>query len=416
MREPVRFQLKRLPCRNGLNMEKIKEIILCKYGEIILKGANRSTFETQLLREVKRRAAMIGHYSVTYNQSTVYVTPNDDESADSVDALYVQLGMVFGFSGICKAAAAEKNLESIIKTAQAYLPGKLRGVKTFKCESKRSDKKFPLSSPELSGEVGDAILEAMPNLKVDVNDPDVVVRIEVREEYAYIHAGQDKGAGGMPIGSAGKGLLLLSGGIDSPVAGYMMMKRGMTVECVHFESPPYTSEAAREKVLTLAARLAEYSGKVKVHVVTLTHIQELIRDTCTEDYFTLLLRRFMMKLASKVAEENGCPVLVTGESLGQVASQTMKAMCVTEDAASIPVFRPCIGMDKEEIVGISRSIGTFDTSILPYDDCCTVFTPRHPRTQPELSKVLAEEAKLDVDALIEEAWESRHLITVNQEL
>ena len=220
----------------------------------------------------------------------------------------------------------------------------------------------------------------------------------------------------MPLGSAGKGLLLLSGGIDSPVAGYMMMKRGMAVDCVHFESMPYTSQAAHDKVMKLAAHLTEYCGKIKVHVVSLTHIQEELRDNCVEDYFTLLLRRFMMKLSSMVAAENECHVLVTGESLGQVASQTMKAMCVTEDATSIPVFRPCIGLDKEEIVKISRAIGTFDTSIQPYDDCCTVFTPRHPRTQPELEKVLAEEAKVDVEGLIAEAWETRYLETIYQEL
>ena len=398
------------------NNEKIKEIILCKYGEIILKGTNRSTFENQLLREVRRRAAMVGNYTVRYNQSTVYVEPNDEDAEENLDVLYSQLGKVFGFVALCKAAVAEKTLESIIETAKKYLPEKLRGVKTFKCEAKRSDKKFPRSSPELSGEVGYAVLESVPGISVNLHEPDIVVKIEVREEHAYIHAGQDKGAGGMPLGSAGKGLLLLSGGIDSPVAGYMMMKRGMTVECVHFESFPYTSQAAHDKVMQLASHLTEYCGKIKVHVVSLTHIQEELRDNCTEDYFTLLLRRFMMKLSSMVAAENECPVLVTGESLGQVASQTMRAMCVTEDAAAIPVFRPCIGMDKEEIVKISRAIGTFDTSILPYDDCCTVFTPRHPRTQPELEKVLAEEAKVDVDALIEEAWATRHLETIYQEL
>ena len=397
-------------------MEKIKELILGKYGEIILKGTNRGSFETQLLRDVKRRAAMIGNYAVTYNQSTVYVEPLDEDAEYNIDTMYAQMGKVFGFAGICKAAVCEKTLDSILETAKAYLPEKLARVKTFKCEAKRSDKKFPLSSPELSGEVGGAVLEVLPELKVDLTEPDVIVKIEVREKHAYIHAGQERGAGGMPAGSSGKGLLLLSGGIDSPVAGYMMMKRGMTVECVHFESFPYTSEAAREKVLTLASELTEYSGKIKVHIVSLTHIQEELRDNCEEDYFTLLLRRFMMKLSSRVAEENGCPVLVTGESLGQVASQTLKAMCVTENAADRPVFRPLVGMDKEDIVRISRSIGTFETSILPFDDCCTVFTPRHPRTQPELEKVLREEAKVDADALLEEAWQTRNTVVLNQSI
>ena len=399
-------------------MEKIKEVILCKYGEIILKGTNRSTFEAQLLRDVKRRASLVGNYSVKCNQSTVYVEPEDEDACDSIDAVYYQMKKVFGFAALCKAAVAEKTLEDILKTAKAYLPDKLTEmrVRTFKCEAKRSDKMFPLSSPELSGEVGGAVLDVMPDLRVDLREPDVVVKIEVREEHAYIHAGQEKGAGGMPLGSAGKGLLLLSGGIDSPVAGYMMMKRGMTVECVHFESMPYTSEAAHDKVMRLASILTEYCGKIKVHIVSLTHIQETLRDTCEEDYFTLLLRRFMMKLSSMAAAENLCPVLITGESLGQVASQTLRAMCVTEDAATIPVFRPCICMDKEDIVKISRAIGTFDTSIEPYDDCCTVFTPRHPRTQPELEKVLAQEALVDADALIEEAWATRYLVNINQEL
>lgn len=397
-------------------MEKIKEVILCKYGEIVLKGANKSTFEAQLLREVKRRAALVGNYYVRYNQSTIYAEPLDDAAMDSLDVLYAQMKKVFGFAGLSRSAVCEKTLDAVIETAKAYLPDRLAGYRTFKCESKRSDKKFPLNSLELSAVVGGAICEVMPELKVDVNNPDITVRIEIRDEYAYIHAGQDKGAGGMPVGSAGKGMLLLSGGIDSPVAGYMMMKRGLTVDCVHFESFPYTSEAAREKVFTLASELTEYCGKIRVHVISLTHIQEELRDNCEEDYFTLLLRRFMMKLASRCAETHGCPVLITGESLGQVASQTLKAMCVTEDAASVPVFRPLIGMDKEEIIQISRTIGTFDTSILPYDDCCTVFTPRHPRTQPELEKVLVEERKVDADALIEEAWATCNTVLLTQEL
>lgn len=395
---------------------KMREVILCKYGELILKGTNRSTFESRLLKEVRRRAAFFGKYTVRSQQSTVYIEPQNADAEDELDSLYMQIGKVFGFTGICRAAVCEKNLEAILTTAKEYLPEKLSKYRTFKCESKRSDKRFPLSSPELSGEVGAAILEAVPGITVNLKEPEIEVRIEVREEYAYIHAGQDKGAGGMPLDSAGKGLLLLSGGIDSPVAGYMMMKRGMTVDCVHFESFPYTSEAAHDKVMQLASELTEFCGRIIVHCISLTHIQEELRDNCDEDYFTLLLRRFMMKLASMCADEHGCSVLVTGESLGQVASQTLKAMCVTEDASTLPVFRPCIGMDKEEIIRISRDIGTFETSILPYDDCCTVFTPRHPRTQPELEKVLKEEAKVDVDALIEEAWATRHAVVLKQEI
>lgn len=392
----------------------MKEIILCKYGEIILKGLNRSTFETILLREVRRRAKAFGNFNVRCQQSAVYIEPEDEAAEEAIDAVYEQIGKIFGFSGVCRAAVAEKTLDSILQTAVAYLPEKMAGVRTFKCESKRSDKRFPLSSPELSGEVGHALLQKMPKLSVDVKNPDVVVRIEVREKAAYIHAGQDRGAGGMPLGSAGRGLLLLSGGIDSPVAGYMMMKRGMTVEAIHFESYPYTSEAAREKVFTLAHELTEYCGKIKVHVISLTHIQETLRDNCDENYFTLLLRRFMMRLASRTARVFDCGALITGESLGQVASQTLKAMRVTEDAASVPVFRPCIGMDKEEIIQISRKIGTFETSILPYEDCCTVFTPKHPRTQPELEKVAAQEEILDIEGLCEEAWATRNTVVLEQ--
>ncbi len=394
----------------------IREAILCKYGEVVLKGTNRGHFESQLLREVRRRVELVGNYGVRNNQSTIYVTPIDSEAVRNLDMMYDQLSKVFGFAGICRAAIAEKNMDEIRKTAREYLPGVMLKYKSFKCEAKRSDKSFPLSSPEISVDIGGEILDAIPRLHVDLNNPDVIVRIEIRDDYAYIHAGQDRGAGGMPTGSAGKGLLLLSGGIDSPVAAYMMMKRGMEVDCVHFDSFPYTSEAARDKVLELARKLCEYSGKIKIHMISLTHIQEEIRDRCEEDYSTLLLRRFMMKLATKVAGEQNCHVLVTGESLGQVASQTLQALCVTDDAAGVPVFHPLIGMDKEEIIRVSRKIDTFDTSILPYDDCCTVFTPRHPKTQPELDKVIAQENNLDVEPLIEEAWKTRNTVVINQEV
>ena len=392
----------------------MKEVILCKYGEIILKGANKSTFESILLKEVKRRAKAIGNYSVRYMQSTVYVEPLDAEAEEQIGDMYDQIKHVFGFAGICRAAVCEKDMETIKKTAVEYLRDSVPMGVTFRGEARRSDKSFPCDSPAIAAEVGGALLEARPDLKVDLKNPAVTVRIEVRDKAAYIHAGQDSGAGGIPIGCAGRGLLLLSGGIDSPVAGYMMMKRGMTLDALHFESYPYTSELARDKVMSLARELVEYSGKIRVHVISLTKIQEQIRDNCNEDYFTLILRRFMMRLASRCAEENYCSVLVTGESLGQVASQTLQALCATEAVASVPVFRPCIGLDKDEIVRISRAIGTFETSILPYEDCCTVFTPRHPKTRPEIAKIEAEEAKLDYDALLEEAFESRYTVTQNQ--
>ena len=384
--------------------EKIKEILLCKYGEIILKGANRGFFEDKLCKELRYRAKKFGNFSIVRSQSTIMVEPLDDDA--DIDGMFEAARKVFGIAAISRCAVAEKNMESISEITRRYIPDFLRDKKTFKVEAKRSDKMFPLDSPAISKEIGGVILSCLPKLRVNVHDPDVVVKVEVREKAAYIHAGQWRGAGGMPVGSNGKGLLLLSGGIDSPVAGYMIAKRGIKIECLYFESFPYTSEQAREKVFDLAKKISAYTGSIAVHVVSLTEIQEELVRKCDEDYFTLLLRRFMMRLAKRVANKFECPALITGESLGQVASQTIEAISVTNPVAEMPVFRPCIGMDKEEIITISRHIGTFDISILPYEDCCTVFTPKHPRTRPELAKVLAQEEKIDVDALTERAFES----------
>ena len=393
----------------------MKKIILCKYGEIILKGQNKAKFESMLMKEVRRRADAVGEFRVTYSQSTVCIEPLSVDIPESeLLEMLSQAKKVFGFSGVTVAACAEKNMDDIVRVAKEYLPEKLAGAKTFKCTAKRSDKAFPLTSPEVSALVGGAVLSVMPKLKVDLYSPEVEVRIEIREKEAYIHAGQEKGAGGNPPGSSGRGLLLLSGGIDSPVAGYMMAKRGMFIDALHFESFPYTSELAREKVFTLAKELTEYTGRIRVHVISLTHIQEVLRDSCDEDYFTLLLRRFMMELAVKVAKEFEIPAIITGESLGQVASQTLPALCVTDPVSDRPVFRPCIGMDKDEIVAIARKIGTFDTSVLPYEDCCTVFTPRHPRTSPMLEKVVAQEEKIDRASLIEEAYSTRYSVLIKQ--
>ncbi|MBQ8510173.1 MAG: tRNA 4-thiouridine(8) synthase ThiI [Clostridia bacterium] len=382
----------------------MKEVLLCKYGELILKGANRSYFEGLLLKELKTRIRRAGDFDIYKAQSTIYIEPKDD-SCD-LDAALEYATRVFGIVTVDRACVVEKDADAIFKAAKEYLPQFLTGVRTFKADARRSDKRFPMTSPELSAHIGAAVLEAMPKLKVDLYNPEIIVRVEIREYGAYIHAGQYKGAGGMPLGSSGKGLLLLSGGIDSPVAGFMMAKRGVVLEALHFESFPYTSERAREKVLELAQILCEYSTHIKVHVISLTHIQEELRRACNEDYFTLLLRRYMMTLAQRTAEKYRCGALITGESLAQVASQTMAAIAVTDNAVSMPVLRPCIGLDKEEIVSIARKIGTFETSIQPYEDCCTVFTPRHPRTRPELDKVLAEEAKLDFNALCDEAFET----------
>ena len=389
---------------------KQREILLCKYGEIVLKGANRKYFEDMLCREMKKRARAYGSFDIYRSQSTIYIEPKD-EYAD-FDGLFLSAQKVFGITTVARAAVCEKNMDDIKRVAAEYIPRFLDGKRTFKVEGKRSDKSFPLDSIALAREIGGAILEAYPKIKVDVHNPDVVVRVEIREFGAYVSAGAVKGACGMPVSTNGKGLLLLSGGIDSPVAGYMMAKRGVKIEALHFESFPYTSERAREKVLELASILGEYAGEIKVHIISLTHVQEELVKACQEDYFTLLLRRYMMTLAERVANEHGCTALITGESLGQVASQTMQALGVTDAAVNMPVFRPCIGMDKEEIITISRKMGAFETSILPFEDCCTVFTPKHPKTKPELAKVLIEEQKVDFAALCDEAYESLYTVTI----
>jgi len=380
----------------------ISEVILCKFGEVVLKGANRQNFEAGLVKELRRRASPYGNFKIYYKQSTVYVEPQSD-SCD-MDGMYSAARKVFGIVGVNRAAVCEKNMESIAETARAYLPEKLAGKRTFKVEAKRSDKRFPLKSPEISAEMGGVILSLVRGIKVDVRAPEVTVTVEVRDDYAYIRAGQESGAGGLPLRSAGRGLLLLSGGIDSPVAGCMMAKRGMEIEALHFESFPYTSERAREKVMQLAEEMCEYCARIHVHVISLTRVQEEIRDRCEEDYFTLILRIFMMRLAERCAREYKCGALITGESLGQVASQTLAAIGVTDSVVNIPVFRPCIGMDKDEIIREARRYGTFETSILPFEDCCTVFTPRHPKTQPKIEAVMAELEKLDFEALVDDAY------------
>lgn len=392
----------------------MKEVILCKYGEVILKGANRSDFEAKMLKQLRQRARRVGNYKVFYSQSTVYIEPLDDEAIDNIDEMVYQAKHVFGFVGVSRAFACEKNMDTILDVVRNELAPRLYGYKTFKAEAKRSDKKFPMTSPDISAEVGGAVLSSVKGIKVDVKNPEVVVRVEIRENEAYVHAGQEKGAGGIPYGSSGRGLLLLSGGIDSPVAGFMMAKRGVQLEAIHFESFPYTSERAKEKVLELAKILTNYTMRLRVHVVSLTEIQELLRDNCEEEYFTLMLRRYMMAISLKLAHDYDCEAIITGESLGQVASQTMKAINVTNSMTDIPIFRPLIGMDKEEIIKISRNIGTFDTSTLPYEDCCTVFTPRHPRTRPEIDKVIEQQNRLPFDELVEKAYKTKEIIVVKQ--
>ena len=379
----------------------MNDIILLKLGEIILKGLNRRYFEQKLMANVRRRLAPIGKFRVYCIQSTVYVEAQED-GAD-IDAAIEALTRVFGIVAIVRAAACEKDKDAITRLAKEYLREDMERAKSFKVESKRSDKSFPMTSIELSQYVGGELSEAYPNVRVDVHEPEFTVHIEVRDLAAYVHGAPIPGAGGMPVGSNGTAVTLLSGGIDSPVSSYMIAKRGVHLIPVHFFSFPYTSQQAKEKVLELAELLTAYCGHMTVEIVPFTHIQEEIRDKCPEEYFTLIMRRFMMRIAQRIAKANNAKAIVTGENLGQVASQTMEAMAVTQSVTDLPTLQPLIGMDKEEIVRLARRIGTFDTSILPYEDCCTVFTPRHPRTRPKLDEVAEAESALDVAALVEEA-------------
>lgn len=378
----------------------MKELILVKSGEIALKGLNRNSFEEKMKRNILAAVKPVGKFTIKNAQSTMYLIPGGecdmDEAAEKV-------GRVFGISAYSRAAECEKDFEKLKLTAAEYLKDELLDAKTFKVEAKRADKKFPMKSPEICVELGGYLLEKFPHLSVDVHNPEVTVVAEIRDFGAYVHGKSLRGAGGIPVGSSGKAMLLISGGIDSPVAGYMMAKRGVELRAVHFQSPPYTSERAFLKVKTLLAELVPYTGPVRFLSVQFTEIQEAIRDKCAEELFTLIMRRFMMRIAEKLGRRGECMALVTGESLGQVASQTMPALGVTDAVCGMPVLRPLIGMDKEEIVGISRRIGTFETSTLPFEDCCTVFTPKHPRTRPTVKMVEEEEAKLPVDALIENA-------------
>ncbi len=380
----------------------MREIILCKYGEVALKGANRAYFERMMQHDLTRRLRPFGEFNVYAAQSTIYAEPGDGVGEEEFDLAFETAKKTFGFTVVLRAVTAEKTPEAVRTAAAEYAKKYMKGVRTFKVEAKRADKSYPMISPEICEDVGAAVLDAVP-IKVDVHSPDVTVYVEIRDRYACVSAIRCPGAGGVPLGSAGKGLLLLSGGIDSPVAGYMMARRGIALDALHFEAFPYTSDLAREKVLKLAEILAGYINEITVTTVSVRHIQEVLRDCCEEDYFTLLLRRFMMRIAERVADLDGDKAIITGESLGQVASQTLPALVVTDCVATRPVFRPLIGSDKEEIVVTARKIGTFETSILPYEDCCTVFTPRHPRTSPTLEKVLIEEAKVDADALTDEA-------------
>ena len=388
----------------------INDIILVKLGEIVLKGLNRRSFEQKLISNITRRLSHIGKFRVYCMQSTIYVEPTDE--ADDLDEAFEALTKIFGIASITRAAGCEKDPKKIAELAISYLKDDMESAKSFKVEGKRSDKAFPMTSIELSQYVGGELSEAYPDCVVDVHEPELTVHVEIRDLAAYVHAVPTPGAGGMPVGSNGVAVTLLSGGIDSPVSTYMIAKRGVRLIPVHFFSFPYTSEQAKQKVIELAELLTDYCGRMTVEVVPFTHIQEEIRDKCPEEYFTLIMRRFMMRIAQRIAEANGAKALVTGENLGQVASQTMEAMAVTRAVTTLPILQPLIGMDKEEIVRLARRIGTFDTSILPYEDCCTVFTPKHPKTKPKLAEVEEIESALDVDALVDEAYEGIERIKV----
>ena len=391
----------------------MNDIILLKLGESVLKGLNRKSFEQKLMSNVRRRLEPIGKFRVYCLQSTVYVEALED-GAD-MDAAFAALKKVFGVIKLSRAAACEKDRDAIAALAIEYLREDMERVRSFKVESKRSDKSFPLTSIQLSQYVGGLLAEAYPNVQVDVHEPELTVHLEVRDLAAYVHATPVPGAGGMPVGSNGVAVTLLSGGIDSPVSTYMIAKRGVRLIPVHFFSFPYTSQQAKDKVVELGRQLTEYCGRMTLEVVPFTHIQEEIRDKCPEEYFTLIMRRFMMRIAKRIADANGAKAVVTGENLGQVASQTMEAMASTQAVIDMPVLQPLIGMDKEEIVTLARKIGTFETSILPYEDCCTVFTPRHPRTHPKLKDVEAAESALDIAALVDEAVKGIERIRLDHE-
>lgn len=388
----------------------MKEVILIKNGELALKGLNRRTFEDIMIKNMRRKLSNLGTFTFTPAQSTIKV--EGDDGADLEEAVN-RLSRVFGIAGFSRALKLDKDFDLVLEQTGKYLEEQLLCASTFKVCAKRSDKKFPYDSPKICLLLGERLLDEYPHLTVDVHNPELTVTVEVRDNDIFVHANQLKGAGGMPVGSAGRAALMVSGGIDSPVAGWMMAKRGIELTAIHFASPPYTSERAEQKVHDLLGKVARYAGRIELSVVPFTEFQEAIRDKCPEDLFTIIMRRMMVLCAQRIASHTGCGALITGESLGQVASQTLGAIACTDEAATMPVFRPLIGMDKDEIISISRKIDTFEISILPFEDCCTVFTPRHPRTRPKLADVIEAESRLDVDALVERAVAGVRKIVIN---
>ena len=388
----------------------MNEMILLKLGELVLKGLNRRSFEDKLQANIHRRLNNLGQFRVYTRQSTTYVEPMREDC--DMDGAWEAMKKVFGVVGLSRARACEKDKDAILQACREYLDERLKSARTFKVETKRADKTFPMTSIQLSQYVGGELDELYPNLQVDVHHPELTVHVEIRDYAAFVHADPEPGAGGLPVGINGRAVSLLSGGIDSPVSSWMIAKRGVALEMVHFFSYPYTSPEAKEKVLELARLLTPWCGRLTVHVVPFTAIQEELRRSCPPELFTLIMRRFMMRISERVAQRCGAKALVTGECLGQVASQTMEAMTVTGAVVKLPILRPVVGMDKEDIVQISRKIGTFDTSILPYEDCCTVFTPRHPRLRPTLEEIEAAEQGLDIEAMVSAAVEGIERVQV----
>ncbi|MCR5075873.1 MAG: tRNA 4-thiouridine(8) synthase ThiI [Ruminococcus sp.] len=389
----------------------MKEIILVKYGEMVLKGLNKKTFEDMLTKNIKRRLKSLGHFQLTSAQSTTYITPLDEDI--DLEEVVDRVSKIFGIAALCRACVCEKDFSDVTAKAVEYCADALSGARTFKVNAKRSDKAFPMKSPEICAELGGVLLEKFPHLTVDVKEPDVIVTVEIRDTNAYVHAENIKGAGGLPVGSSGKAMLLLSGGIDSPVAGWMMAKRGVHIAAIHYVSPPYTSDRAQLKVEQLCEKLTDWCGGIAFYCVPFTELQEAIKDHCPEEFFTIIMRRLMMEIAQRIAEKDNCLALITGESVGQVASQTMAAIACTDAVCRIPVFRPLVGMDKTEIIEISRKIDTFEISTLPYEDCCTVFTPRHPKVRPRLEDIEKAQNSFDFEPLIQRAVEGTTMKTFN---
>ncbi|MFZ5351672.1 MAG: tRNA uracil 4-sulfurtransferase ThiI [Bacillota bacterium] len=375
--------------------------LLIKYAsEITLKGLNRRMFEELLIKNIKKRIG-VGH-RIEKESGRMYIDTVSESMAEAISK-------TFGIISVAEAEVVEKDIPSIAAASIEQI--KKTNASTFKVETKRADKKFPVSSMEVSRQVGAEILKSIDDIKVDVHNPECIVNVEIRDK-GYVYTRELKGVGGMPYKSSGKGMLLLSGGIDSPVAGYMLARRGMELTAVYYHSHPYTSERAKEKVIELARRLSEYTGSFKLYIVPFTDIQMNIIEKCREDELTIIMRRFMMRIAEEIAEKEGAMCLITGESLGQVASQTLESLYVTNSDIDMPVFRPLIGMDKVDIVDIAREIETYETSILPYEDCCTIFVPKHPKTKPKLGDIRSEEQKLDVENLIKNAIENAELIEI----